>query len=109
MAMLGAAVTLPVEKAAEVVDFRARTCPAKIASVSEVSVTPQVSGEILEVCFVNGQTVAKGDVLYRLDPVKYIAAEKNAEAKVAASARSARCTRPCSPRPRPILRRHATT
>lgn len=83
MAMLGAAVTLPVEKAAEVVDFRARTCPAKIASVSEVSVTPQVSGEILEVCFANGQTVAKGDVLYRLDPVKYIAAEKNAEAKVA--------------------------
>ena len=55
MAMLGAAVTLPVEKAAEVVDFRARTCPAKIASVSEVSVTPQVSGEILEVCFANGQ------------------------------------------------------
>ena len=83
MAMLGAAVTLPVEKAAEVVDFRARTCPAKIASVSEVSVTPQVSGEILEVCFANGQTVAKGDALYRLDPVKYIAAEKNAEAKVA--------------------------
>ena len=99
MAMLGAAVTLPVEKAAEVVDFRARTCPAKIASVSEVSVTPQVSGEILEVCFANGQTVAKGDVLYRLDPVKYIAAEKNAEAKVAEA--NARLFRPM---PSPLIR-----
>lgn len=83
MMMLGAAVTLPVEKVAEVRDFRSRTCPARIVLVAEVSVTPQVSGEILEVCFANGQTVEKGDVLYRIDPVKYIAAEKSAEAKVA--------------------------
>ena len=81
--MICVSLTLPIEKVSEVVDFRARTCPARIVSVSEVSVTPQVDGEILEVCFSNGQTVAKGDILYRLDPVKYIAAEKNAEAKVA--------------------------
>lgn len=41
-----------VNKAAAVFEGK---IPAKIASVSEVSVTPQVSGEILEVCFVNGQ------------------------------------------------------
>ena len=81
--MLGAAVTLPVGNVEEVRDVHSRTCPARVVSISEVTVTPQVTGEILEVGFVNGQQVKKGDVLYRLDPVKYIAAEKNAEAKVA--------------------------
>lgn len=81
--VIGASVVLPVGNVEEVRDVSARTCPARAVSVSEVSVTPQVAGEILEVCFANGQRVEKGDVLYRLDPVKYIAAEKNAESKVA--------------------------
>ena len=83
LSVLGAAVTLPVGNVDEVRDVRSRTCPARVVSISEVAVTPQVTGEILEVGFVNGQEVKKGDVLYRLDSVKYIAAEKNAEAKVA--------------------------
>ena len=51
--------------------------------MAQVNVIPQVSGEILEVGFENGAIVKKGDLLYRLDPVKYEAAVKNAEAKVA--------------------------
>lgn len=75
-------ISVPVGTVEEVRDDGARTYPARIVPVSEVAVRPQVTGEILEVAFRNGQRVRKGDVLYRIDPVKYIAAEKNAEAKV---------------------------
>lgn len=78
-----AALVLPVGNVELVRDARSRVCPARVVSISEVDVRPQVTGEILSVGFVNGQKVEKGDVLYELDPVKYIAAEKNAEAKVA--------------------------
>ncbi len=64
-------------------DAGGRTYPGRIVPVAEVEVRPQVSGEILEVGFRNGQHVDRGAVLYRLDPVQYRAAAKNAEAKVA--------------------------
>ena len=83
LSVLAAVLTLPVGQAEEVRDARSRVCPARVVSIAEVDVRPQVTGEILLVGFVNGQKVEKGDVLYKLDPVKYIAAEKNAEAKVA--------------------------
>lgn len=76
-------VTLPVCMVGEVVDTGAKRYPGRICPVAEVIVRPQVTGEILEVGFANGQNVCKGDVLYRLDPVQYQAAVKNAEAKVA--------------------------
>ena len=81
--MLLAAVTLPVCEVKEVQDTGAKRYPGRICPVAEVVVRPQVTGEILEVGFANGQNVKKGDVLYRLDPVQYTAAVKNAEAKVA--------------------------
>ncbi|MBR4652387.1 MAG: efflux RND transporter periplasmic adaptor subunit [Kiritimatiellae bacterium] len=81
--MLAAAVTLPVYTVKEVVDTGAKRYPGRICPVAEVIVRPQVTGEILEVGFANGQSVRKGDVLYRLDPVQYQATVKNAEAKVA--------------------------
>ena len=83
LSVLASALVLPVGKVEQVRDARSRVCPARVVSISEVDVRPQVTGEILSVGFVNGQKVEKGDVLYELDPVKYIAAEKNAEAKVA--------------------------
>jgi len=66
----------------EVADHRASTYPGRVVSIAEVAVVPQVSGEILEVAFQNGQHVKAGDVLYRIDPVKYKAAVKNAESKL---------------------------
>ena len=75
-------VTLPVCVVKEVVDTGAKRYPGRICPVAEVIVRPQVTGEILEVGFANGQSVCKGDVLYRLDPVQYQATVKNAEAKV---------------------------
>ena len=74
---------LPVAEVREVADRSARTYPGRVVAIQKVDVVPQVSGEILEVCFENGADVKEGDVLYRLDPVKYEAAVKNAESKLA--------------------------
>ena len=76
-------ITLPVVEVKSVPDRRVRTYPGRVVPVAQVNVIPQVSGEILEVAFENGSRVKPGDLLYRLDPVKYEAAVKNAEAKVA--------------------------
>ena len=76
-------VTLPVTEVKAVADRPVRTYPGRVVPVAKVNVIPQVSGEILEVAFENGSVVKPGDLLYRLDPVKYEAAVKNAEAKVA--------------------------
>ncbi len=78
-----ARVTLPVVEVKAVADKPMRTYPGRVVPVARVDVIPQVSGEILEVAFENGSVVKAGDLLYRLDPVKYEAAVKNAEAKVA--------------------------
>ena len=82
LAALAADVTVPVGEVGELRDGNARTYPGRIVPVAEVNVVPQVSGEILSVGFENGQEVEKGAVLYRIDPVKYEATLKNAEARI---------------------------
>ena len=77
------ALALPVAGVEEVLDFGARRYPGRVVPVAEVKIVPQVSGEIIEVAFANGANVKKGDLLYRIDPVKYEAAVMNAESKVA--------------------------
>ena len=74
---------LPVAKVELASDMQVKTYPGRVVPVAQVNVIPQVSGEILEVGFENGAVVKAGDLLYSLDPVKYEAAVKNAEAKVA--------------------------
>jgi len=81
--LLAAAITLPVVEVTEVPDFKVRVYPGRVVPVAQVNVVPQVSGEILEVGFENGSVIKEGQLLYRLDSVKYEAAVKNAEAKVA--------------------------
>ena len=81
--VLAAALTLPIAEVTEQFDHQTSTYPGRVVPIAQVDVIPQVSGEILEVCFQNGQLVKSGDVLYRLDPVKYQAAVKNAESKLA--------------------------
>jgi len=83
MLLLAAAeLVLPVAEVVEKPDFRKKLYPGKIVAIQKVDVIPQVSGEILEVCFKDGATVNEGDLLYRIDPVKYEAAVKNAESKL---------------------------
>lgn len=52
-------------------------------AIEQVNIVARVDGEILEVGFANGSTVKQGQLLYRVDSVKYEAAVKNAEAKIA--------------------------
>ena len=80
--MLAAELVLPVAEVTEKPDFRQKTYPGRVVAIQKVDVIPQVSGEILEVCFQDGTQVKEGDVLYRIDPVKYEAAVKNAESKL---------------------------
>lgn len=43
----------------------------KIFPVTEVKISPQVSGEIIEIFFEEGDTVKKGDLVLRIDPNIY--------------------------------------
>ena len=80
--LLAAELVLPVSEVREVADHREKNYPGRVVAIQKVEVIPQVSGEILEVCFKDGSYVKEGDVLYRIDPVKYEAAVKNAESKL---------------------------
>lgn len=57
--------------------------PGRVVSPSIIAVTSRVSGDLLEVAFKEGDFVRKGQALYRLDDVRYVAAVKSAEAKIA--------------------------
>ena len=78
-----ATVTLPVAEVTQAADPQTKTFPAKVLPVQRVDVTPEVSGDIVEVCFKDGALVKANDVLYKLLPIRYTSALKNAQAKVA--------------------------
>ena len=80
--LLAAELVLPVAEVVQKPDMRQKTYPGRVVPIQKVDVVPQVSGEIVEVCFADGATVKEGDSLYRIDPVKYEAAVKNAESKL---------------------------
>ena len=80
--LLAAEISVPVCEVVEKADPKASVYPGRVVPIAQVDVIPQVSGEIREVCFANGQVVKEGDVLYRIDPIKYEAAVKNAESKL---------------------------
>lgn len=80
--LAAAELFLPVGQVGEENVFHERRYPGRVVAIQKVEVIPQVSGEILEVAFKNGTEIKMGDVLYRLDSVKYEAAVKNAESKV---------------------------
>jgi HlyD family secretion protein len=52
----------------------------KIQPVLQVTISPEVSGEIVELGVVEGQKVAKGDLLVRIKPDNYLAASNSAAA-----------------------------
>ena len=87
--IIAAALSLPVAEVELRPDELKSTYPGRVASIAQVDIVPQVSGEIREVAFANGASVRAGDVLYRIDPVKYEAAVKNAESKLAETKASA--------------------
>lgn len=80
--ILAAELVLPVAEVRSVADHREKNYPGRVVAIQRVDIVPQVSGAILEVCFKDGSQVKEGDILYRIDPVKYEAAVKNAESKL---------------------------
>ena len=72
-----------VGKAGSVDHNPVRTFSGRVLSPETVAVVAQVAGEVKEVCFEEGAMLKKGDVLYKIDPVKYEAAVASAKAQVA--------------------------
>ncbi|MBQ7721915.1 MAG: efflux RND transporter periplasmic adaptor subunit, partial [Kiritimatiellae bacterium] len=72
-----------VAKAGVVDHNPVRTFSGRVLSPETVAVVAQVAGEVKEVGFQEGALLKKGDVLYRIDPVKYEAAVAAAKADVA--------------------------
>ena len=70
--LLAASLTLPVCEVVERADREMKTCPGVVKAIARVDIVPQVCAEVLEVCFEDGAPVCKGDVLYRLDSVRYL-------------------------------------
>jgi multidrug efflux system membrane fusion protein len=60
-----------------------REFSARMEAVDEVELRPQVSGRIVEVRFHDGQTVAKGDVLFVIEPGPFESAVAQARADLA--------------------------
>ena len=81
----GASLTasVPVYTVVEGEDLTTRDYVGKVLSKELVNIVPQVSGELKEVSFSDGDAISEGQVLYRIDDVKYRSAVKNCEAKVA--------------------------
>src|SRR6266487_4211202 len=58
----------------------------KIQPVLQVKISPEVSGEIIDLPVKEGQQVRKGDLLVKIKPDTYIANVKSAEAQYMSSA-----------------------
>lgn len=58
------------------------TYSAAIRGRQDIDIYPQVSGTLTKLCVEEGQTVRKGQVLFIIDQVPYIAALRTAEANV---------------------------
>ena len=64
-------------------NIKVRNYTGHIVSPEVVNIVTRVSGDLTKVGFSNGQEVQKGQVLYQLDPVRFQAAVKSAEARIA--------------------------
>src|SRR5580698_7166684 len=52
----------------------------KIEPVLQVKISPEVSGEIIDLEVKEGQSVKKGDLLFKIRPDNYVAARNSAQA-----------------------------
>ena len=61
------------------------TYSAAIRGRQDIDIYPQVSGTLTKLCVEEGQTVRRGQVLFVIDQVPYLAALRTAEANVEAA------------------------
>ena len=63
-------------------NVKARSYTGHIVSPEVVNIVTRVSGDLTKIGFTSGQEVKKGQLLYKLDPVRFEAAVKSAEARI---------------------------
>ena len=81
----GNARRAPIVDVSEVVELaqvESRKYTGVIVAPEVVQVVSRVSGEIVKVGFKDGETVKKGQLLYQLDDVRYVAMVKGLKAKI---------------------------
>lgn len=61
------------------------TANGKVKPETEVKISPEVSGEIIEITIEEGDKVKKGDLLLRINPRTYISAKERAEASLSSA------------------------
>ena len=67
----------------EAENVKAHNYTGHITSPEVVNLVTRVSGDLVKVGFSSGQEVKKGQLLYQLDPIRFEAAVKSAEARIA--------------------------
>ena len=72
-----------VGKVFETQNIETRRVVGFVTTVSRVEITTRISADLEKVGFKDGDHVEKGQMLYQFDDVRYAAAVKNAEAKLA--------------------------
>jgi RND family efflux transporter, MFP subunit len=78
-------IKVAVEKAATHTITETVTASGKIYPETEVKISPEVSGEIIELNVEEGDSVSKGKVLVKINPLIYSSMVNQAEASVAES------------------------
>ncbi len=74
--------TVPVGTVAEQDDVETNSYTGIVLSPQSVRIVARVYGELLEIGFKDGDRIQKGQMLYRLDDIKYQAAVKNIQAQI---------------------------
>lgn len=72
-----------VERACTGQDYVARRSIGRVEAIRTIHVRAAVEGFLEEVCFREGATVKEGDILFRINPLRYKAAVQQAEANLA--------------------------
>jgi HlyD family secretion protein len=80
-----APIVITTDKAAVRDITQTVSATGKIRPETEIKISPEVAGEIIELPVVDGQFVHRGDVLVKIKPDNYIAAVQQAEASLSAA------------------------
>lgn len=78
-------VAITVDKAVIKTITHVVTATGKVQPETEVKISPEVAGELIEIAVVEGQSVKKGDLLVRIKPDFYKAQLEQMEAALASS------------------------
>ena len=76
------APVVAVSEVVELTQVESRKYTGVIVAPEVVQVVSRVSGEIVKVGFKDGETVKKGQLLYQLDDIRYVAMVKGLKAKI---------------------------